>query len=160
MPGLWSLVVPAALVLLSAGLVWWHFRQWERLRQELTETRDRDYYRRRLRRRVQTSGMVGVLGLLMLGGLLLPPRQFPTLFVLLWIGVLLLLLWIVLLALADWLAASQYHARLRNDFLVQRAVLEAQARRARQELKRAGGGNGPGRNGSQETSSPLPEEET
>ncbi len=160
MPGLWPFVVPAALILLSIVLVWWHFRQWNRFRQELTEPRDREYYRLRLRRRVQTSGMVGVLGLLILGGLLLPPRQFPTLFVLLWIGVLLLLLWIVLLALADGMAAHQYHARLQNDILVRRAVLEAQVRQAREHLQRTNGCNGTQHNGSQGASSPLPEGET
>ena len=159
MAGVWPLVVPAALVLLSVGLIWWHFHQWDRFRQELTEPRDRDYYRRRLRRRVQTSGMVGALGVLMGVGLLIPPRQFPNLFVFLWIGALLLLLWIVLLALADWLAAHQYHARLRHDFLVRRAVLEAQAKRAREELDRLGGTNGTGRNGKQQNASSPQDEQ-
>ncbi len=132
----WVFVVPGALILMSVSLVWWHFHQWERFRHELTEPRDKDYYRRRLRRRVQTSGMVGVLGVVMILGLLVPGHQFPWLYVFIWIGALLLLAWIVLLALADWVASYQYHTQLRNDLLVNRAVLEAQVRRARQELEK------------------------
>jgi hypothetical protein len=139
-------VVAVLLVLSSAGLIFWHVRNWNRLERDELEARELKFRRRQFRRRMQTSALLGLLGAAIFGGLLLMDSQFPWKFkAIYWIGVLLLVLWIALLAIADMVATTFYYSRARSDFVVQHAKLQAELRKARQEDSRAktpGGHNG------------------
>ena len=134
--------VPSAAVALvlgvtSVGLIAWHVRAWNRWQRAEIDSRERDFRRRQYRRRMQTSAMLGILGVAILLGQLLMNRTVPLLFlVIYWSGVLGLLLWVALLALADMAATSFYYSREKNDCVVEQARLQDELRRAREEESR------------------------
>ena len=105
-------VVGLLLLAFGLGLMRWHVVGWQAQRdEEQLSDRERNRYYRRFRRRMQTSGMLALLGLMIaVGDALVPWQRFPNLFVV-WIGLMLLLvLWIILLALGD-LASTTAHSR-------------------------------------------------
>jgi hypothetical protein len=138
---LWSVVVGLVLCLSSAGLIAWHIRTWKGLQQAEIDPRERDFRRRQHRRRMQTSGMLGVLGVAILVGqglmIWVTSRTFLVVY---WSGILLLVLWVALLALADMAATSFYYSREKSNYIVEHAKLQGELQRAREEQAR-------GRNG-------------
>lgn len=107
-----TLIVGLALAGFGLALIRQHMVSWQRCKDdaELDEP-DRDFFRRQFRRRMQTSGMVVLLGLMLpVGdGLLVWGRQ-PLAATIFWLGVLLLTLWIMALAVGDWLL-TRIHCR-------------------------------------------------
>lgn len=86
---------------------------------------------RQVRRRLQVSGMLGIVGIMIpLGDQL---EQFfrgrPGLFFVYWIVVLILVAWSVLMALGDWLSASAYSSLANIQLRLQRKQLEDAVRR-------------------------------
>lgn len=132
-------IVPAfggLLVLFGLGLMVAHVRSWRKQKQdpELDES-ERSHFFIRFRRRMQTSGMIAVLGVLVGAGDQLPIlRKDPLLFTLYWIAVLLLTFWVMLLALGDYLT-TRSHARSELA-RIQREQRELEKQLA--ELKRRG----------------------
>ena len=130
---LWSSILVGLLLILAAAcFVRWHVRAWRALaaRARGMDPAELDFRRRQLRRRTQTSGMLGLVGIAMLvGRLLIVWRAHPTLILLFWGGVVLLVLWLGLLAVADMVATRYYFGRLRQSYLVEQARLRAQLRR-------------------------------
>ena len=101
-----------ALFALGLGLMRWHAVAWRGQREdEQLGEGEQIRYRRRYRRRMQTSGMLALLGLMIaIGDALVPWQRFPNLFAA-WIAVMLMLVaWIILLALGD-LASTAAHTR-------------------------------------------------
>jgi len=146
MPHLSSFLVATLLVLASVGLIVWHVRTWKRSRHAELAERERNFRLRQLRRRVQTSVMIGLLGVAIFAGQLLLDANTPWKFqVIYWIGVLALVLWIALLAVADMTATSLYYSREKSDFVAEHAKLQAALRKARQE--EASAKNSRGHNG-------------
>jgi hypothetical protein len=140
-------LLPAVLVVISTLLVVWHVRSWHAVRDGQADDADRDFHWRRFRRRMQTSIMVGIVGLAVLGGQLLDFRRHPSVYVFYWTAVVLLLLWIILLALADLISSRRYLQRWNVERLVALARLRADAERARSEMarqrQREGNGHAP-----------------
>ena len=137
---LWTIRAVAALVLLSAVvLAWWHLRERRRHRRTELPPEQYDYYRRQFRRRIQVCMMLGLLAVLMA---IESWVNHPLGATAVGIGMLLLLFWIMLLALVDALATRMHFNRLKNDYMVEQAKLEAEARRLR-----GAGGNGKPRGG-------------
>jgi hypothetical protein len=133
-----SILISLVLLLSSGGLMAWHVAAWRRLWSHEAEARERHYRRRQFVRRMQTSAMLGLLGVAIIVGQVLTPWLRSLMFtVLFWGGVLVLVLWMGLLALADIVATQQHFGRLHNETLVERAKLQAEARRLQ-----AGRGNG------------------
>jgi hypothetical protein len=122
-----ALVVGAVLVGLGVVLIVSHVRTWHDQRTDpALDEADRLYYQRRFRRRVQVSGMLALIGVLIaVGDTLLPLQRQPLWTTLYWIGVLLLLGWVILLGFGDfWSTAA-------------RAKIEmARMRQRRRELER------------------------
>jgi hypothetical protein len=134
-----SFVVAFILVATSVGLVVRHVRVWKRLKEDDLDERELNFRRRQFRRRVQTSAMIGLLGVaIVVGQLLLKDVDKPLLkfHVYYWIGVLALLLWIILLAVADMVATSAYYSRERSDLAVGHAKLQIELRKARERAGR------------------------
>jgi hypothetical protein len=137
MKDLSSYVVSLILVATSIALIVQHVRVWKRLSVEDLDERELNFRRRQFRRRVQTSAMIGVLGVaIVVGQLLLGIVHSAKFQVYYWIGVLALLLWILLLAVADMVATSVYYSRERSDFAVQHAKLQVELRKARERAGR------------------------
>jgi len=95
------------------GLMAAHVHAWRRQRQDPSlDEFDRDHYRARYRRRLQTSGLIALLGLLIpLGDAPFLWRQGVRISTIFWLAILLLTAWIVLLALGD-IASTRAHARV------------------------------------------------
>jgi len=135
----WSSASIALLVLLAtAGLISSHLRTWRLVQRNAAqlEPNELDYRSRQFRRRMQTSVMLGLVGIGVLAGRLLIVFRAPPMVVLIfWIGVVVLVVWLALLAVADMISTRFYFGRLRHDYLVTEARLQAELRR----LKRSGG---------------------
>ena len=128
-----SILVTLVLCISSAGLMAWHIRVWKLLQHTEINPRERDFRRRQYRRRIQTSAMLGVLGVAIFIGQLLMIRVTSRLIlVIYWSGVLVLVLWMALLALADMAATSFYYSREKNNYVVEHAKLQGELRRTRE----------------------------
>ena len=127
----WSSGLVSLVLLVSAVvLMVWHVRLWRTLRDRPLEERELAYRRGQFRRRMQTSAMLGLLGVAIITGQVLTPwvgtRMFAGLY---WGGVLLVVGWMALLALADMLATHQHFNRLRTEYMIERARLQAEVQR-------------------------------
>jgi len=125
---IWA-TLPLSLFLLVAavGLVIWHVRSWRALQTEGLEPKQERFHRRQFRRRMQTSTMLGILAVGLLVGQWLP--AWPVLVACYWGGMLLLTFWLALLALADLAVTRTHFRRMRNDYLVEEAKLQAELKR-------------------------------
>ncbi len=130
---LWSSILVGLLLIVAA---WWlvrlHVEGWRELHRRARDMapEEYDFRRRQLRRRTQTSALLGLIGLgMLIGRLLIVWRAPPTAILAYWAGIVLLVLWLGLLAVADMVATRLYFTRLRRDYLVERARLEAELRR-------------------------------
>ena len=131
-----SILVALVLVVSSAGLIAWHIRAWKRLQQKELDPREQVFRRRQYRRRMQTSAMLGVLGVaIFVGQLLMIWVTSQLALVIFWSGILVLVLWVALLALADMVATSFYYSREKTDYIVEHARLQGELQRAREKEK-------------------------
>ncbi|NOX55863.1 MAG: hypothetical protein GXP27_15755 [Planctomycetes bacterium] len=108
-----TLGVGAALIVTGLVMITAHVRAWKRQRQDpALDDFDREHYRARYRRRLQTSGLIALLGLLIpLGDAPFLWRQGVRISTIFWLAILLLTVWIVLLAIGD-IVATRTHARV------------------------------------------------
>jgi hypothetical protein len=132
-----GIVTMLVLLSTSIGLIVHHIRVWKRLKEDELDEREENFRHRQFRRRMQTSAMIGFLGVAILFGQVLldidTPPKFKAYY---WIGVLALLLWIILLAVADAVATSSYYSRARSDLAVGHAKLQVELRKARERAGR------------------------
>ena len=93
----------------------------------------RTYADRQLRRRLQVSAMLGIVGILFSLGDQLEPffRGRPGLFFVYWMAVLILVAWTVLMALGDWMSSAAYSSLANIQLRVERRNLEEEVRRYR-----------------------------
>lgn len=141
-----SLIVGVVLAGFGLALIRHHVVAWCRHKDDPDlEAPDRDFFRRQFRRRVQTSGMLVLLGLMLpVGDALLVWGREPLTATLFWLGVLLITLWVMALAAGDWLL-TRIHARGTIATLAQielkKQELEAEVARLRAH-RQNGHGNG------------------
>lgn len=98
-----GLVVGILLVVSALLMLWSHVRTWQSRRSdpEIDEA-DRSFWYRQYVRRMQASGLMLLIGLLIpLGDSLIPWRKAPALFAIYWMFVLALVGWVILLAVSD-----------------------------------------------------------
>lgn len=127
-------LIPAAIIALGGALLVWHWRSWRSVRGQDAEPIEVGYQRRRFRRRMQTSGMLVLLGAALAGGQAISPEEHPSLFVFFWLGVALLALWAMALALTDVLATRAHVGRLVRRQMAAHAKLQAELARKQAEL--------------------------
>ncbi len=126
-----TLLVSLLLLLAAVVMLFAHRRAWKSVRDDGLDAEELDFHRRRCRRRMQTSAMLGVLAVALAVGDAATTwwtrsGWFAAAF---WLTAMLLACWIALLALADIWATRHHYARLRNRCLVERAKLQAELRR-------------------------------
>ena len=114
-------LVGFGIVAIGLGLMRWHFVAWREQRADpsLSES-ERGLYERRYRRRMQTSGLLAVLGVLLgLGDVVVAQQVSPLLFLVWILAMLFLVCWIILLALGDMASTAVYSrqqlARVRQE---------------------------------------------
>lgn len=120
-----GLLVAASLILLAM-----HVKTWREADHGGLAERDYEFYRRQYRRRMQTSGMLGIIGLLLLGHFWIRDTMMLALY---WSGVLGLLIWTVLLALADWGASRLHYGPLVTDQQREHLLLQREIEKFRRE---------------------------
>jgi hypothetical protein len=140
-----ALCAGGLLMAIGVSMAWfqWRFRQPDAGAEELA----RLHARRQLRRRLQVSALMVLVGALIPIGDLLPQFQqgkAPLAFALFWMAILAAVAWIMLLAVADLVSARMYHK-----------VANLRIRQERRELERQldhyrAGGNGRQPNGHQD----------
>jgi hypothetical protein len=113
----WRLVATISGVLIVTGLslIRAHLRTWDRQKNDSSlDHLDRTHYYSRYRRRMQTSAIIALLGLLIPLGVAVTPwlqQAAPRLFAVYWGTVLLMAGWVVVLGLGDMLA-TRVHSRI------------------------------------------------
>jgi hypothetical protein len=126
-------VLFALLILLASGwLMQTHVRTWQAVRRRAgeLEARELDYRRRQFRRRMQTSALLGAVGICVLVGKLLLVLRAPPLVVLFfWCGVMMLAVWLGLLAVSDMVCTQAYFRRLKQNYVIEEARLKAELQR-------------------------------
>jgi hypothetical protein len=120
-------VVSLVLLLAAAGLIVSHIRSWREYVRLEANAEDFDYRRRQYRRRMQTSAMLGILGIAVPAGYLLTLWLDSGWFaVAYWTAIMGLAFWVVLLALVDIWATKHHFGRLRDKCFIERVKLEAE----------------------------------
>lgn len=107
-----ALCVGGILIVVGVVLMWAHAKAWRLQKNDpQLDFDDRSHFYARYRRRIQTSGMIALLGLLIpLGDALLHPKVAPLWATLYWIVVLLLVGWVIVMGLGDW-TSTLAHSR-------------------------------------------------
>jgi hypothetical protein len=138
----------AGFVLACAlGLMVWHVRSWRAQQAGSLDPQELGFRRRQFRRRMQTSTMLAVVAAALPIGVWILPH-WPKVGVFFWGAVLFSLMWIGVLGLADMWATKHYYGKIRDDYRIEQARLEAELRRIRDvqaEVRRARDGSGNGK---------------
>jgi ABC-type transport system involved in cytochrome bd biosynthesis fused ATPase/permease subunit len=114
------------LFLAAVTLMFSHVLTWQRCQKENLDANELEYRRRQYRRRMFTSGTLGVLSLIMFVGCLLVIQWDSKVGgLVLWILVLLGLCWITVLAVVDIMATRRHFSDARSHQLVERVKLQA-----------------------------------
>lgn len=130
MDHLFAILFAVALVCVSVTLVLWHVRSWRLMRLELPHAEERSYRWRQFRRRMQASSLIGVLGMAVYLGYLIPARASPGFFLAFWLMVIFVVLWLAALATLDLLATRTFYTNRRSAIEAERLAFAAQVERA------------------------------
>ena len=125
-------VFPASLILLAAALIFWHVREYKTALAQKPTREERDFLRRRFRRRMRAGTVIVLLALALFFGQLISPKQSPSLFVWYWSGLALAVLGLLLFALVDYLDSRRSILNAERAMVVEAARLAA----ARHKQKR------------------------
>ena len=120
-----AVVFGSGLLVLGVGMMIAHWRSWKRQQHEAdANDADRTHYANRYRRRMQTSALIAIVGLLLgLGDVFIWRFGVPaaTLF---WMVMLILVCWIAVPAVGDMTAIQSHSKNQLADLETQRRVLE------------------------------------
>jgi hypothetical protein len=128
-----SFIAAAVLLAVSAMLIARHLATWRRVAATSRDADERDFAWRQFRRRVQTSGLLGTVGLAIILGEVFP---WPAAKLVCWGAALIFTVWMMLLAGADYFATRLHLSR--------RASRELAAH-ARKKVSTSHSGNGASR---------------
>ena len=138
--------VSVLMIAVSVLLVVGHLRAWRRIQESPpSDDEQRRFAWGQFRRRVQTSGMIGLAGVLIFVGYWIDQGKWGLIY---WCGTILLVIWIMLLAVADMIATRIHFARSNRDNVLQQARMSRLSREA--ENRRKGQQDGDSANGSGE----------
>lgn len=127
------------IVSVAIALIFWNLRSWRGAERLPADSRERAFARGQLRRRLQTSGLIALLGFALFVGQFVRSANWIGPY---WLGVLFLLAWVVVLALLDIGAIHKHYAPIRAENRLQLAALEARMR----QLDRTAPSTPPGAN--------------
>ena len=121
-------MVGAVLIGLGLLLMRSHRKAWRGQQNDASLDEDeRTYYQRRYRRRMQTSGLIALLGLLLpVGAALMVWKADVVLTTCYWIGVLLLTAWVAVMGVGDLVATGAHTRAALNRLRAQQQTLEKQ----------------------------------
>jgi hypothetical protein len=131
-------IVSLLLIGLSGWMLDWHRRSWRKTEADASISDiERRYALSQYRRRMQASSIIGVLGVAIALGPVVPRRPWPMMMYLIWVAGACLA--ITFLAAIDAWATRQYFARLRSQNLAAQVQLSRELRieEARQQKSSA-----------------------
>lgn len=130
-----ELVFGGLVIAVAAGLAWHQWRSWQRQRDELAGDPAAALQSwRQLRRRLQVSVLLAVIGIMLPIGVWQPLFQKRLLlFLIYWLVVFLTICWVVLLALGDLLATAVHSQIAGSQLRQERRQLEEDLERYRRE---------------------------
>ncbi len=128
---MWStLLFALSLLATSAVLILWHVLSWRRADHGALADAEYRFYRNQFRRRLQTSALLGLVGLLALADLWIANVVTRAV---LWCVILLIVLWTLVLAGSDWLASRLHFQKLLSASAVEHALLKREIEKFRRE---------------------------
>ena len=131
-PRLPGLVFGALLCAMGGSMMYLNHRAWKDRSKEEGDEDDQRFYDRQFRRRMQASGMILLIGIMIpVGDSLIPWRQAIRTFAIYWLIVLGLALWAILLAVGDIIATRIYAQVKLNRIRRDQVALEHAAERLR-----------------------------
>ena len=123
-----SFLVCIALVALGGFMIRGHLRSWaERQSQGISDPADLLHYHGQYRRRLQTSALITLIGILIFVGDVISEQIGPQLFGWYWVVVLALVAYLVLLAILDGLSTASHTRAALARLRAQRRQLERHA---------------------------------
>jgi hypothetical protein len=128
-----AIVAGVSLLAMALGTAGYQWSAWKTGPDRLPENDlGRLHAARQLRRRLQISAMLALVGVLIPLGDFLPVfRTSPRLFVIFWLAVLGMVIWIVLLALGDLASSVAHHRQAQSQLDAERELLKRDIRRFR-----------------------------
>lgn len=137
-------VMGGGLVLLGAWFMKLHLQSWRRHSADpaLDDT-DRRHYRRQFRRRMQASGIILVIGIMLpLGDSIIPwDKEDVSIITLYWLFVLGLTCWVLLLAMGDLFSTRTQSRAALSRLQSKQRELQAEADRLRAATRKDGNGH-------------------
>lgn len=128
-----SLLVCVGLVTLGGFMIRSHRRTWAARQAEgITDPADLLHYHSQFRRRIQTSALMAVIGILIFVGDLIGQQIGPRLFGFYWVGVLALVGYLMVLAVLDGLSSASHTRAALARLRAQRRQLERDAAELRE----------------------------
>jgi small-conductance mechanosensitive channel len=123
-----SLLVCVALVTIGGFMIRGHLRSWaERQAQGIADPADLLHYYGQYRRRIQTSALIIIIGILIFVGDVISEQIGPKLFGWYWVVVLILVCYLILLAVLDGLSTASHTRAALARLRAQRRQLERHA---------------------------------
>lgn len=123
-----SLLVCVGLVTIGVLMIRGHLRSWAARQAEgITEPADLLHYHGQFRRRIQTSALMALIGVLIFVGDLISKAMGPRFFGFYWVGVLALVGYLIMLAILDGLATASHTRAALARLRAQRRQLERHA---------------------------------
>ena len=128
-----SFLVCISLVTIGLFMIRGHLRGWtERLSEGITDPADLLHYQSQYRRRIQTSALIAIIGVLIFVGDLIGQRIGAQLFGVYWVIVLSLVAYLMVLAVLDGLATASHTRAALARLRAQRRQLERSAAELRE----------------------------
>ncbi len=123
-----SLIVGISLVTIGGFMIRSHLRTWAARQAEgMTDPADLLHYHNQYRRRIQTSALMAVIGILIFVGDVIGAQIGPKFFGIYWVGVLSLVAYLIVLAILDGLASASHTKAALARLRAQRRQLERHA---------------------------------
>ena len=130
LPSLW---ICGLLVIASLWMMRMHVGTWRAVDgDESREAHEVNYHRRQYRRRMQASGILGLLGIMILVGHFVRPPMAALVVALYWATALLTVAWLLVLACFDAISTRLYFGRMRRRAESQEALRKAKLRREKE----------------------------
>lgn len=116
-----SAFVGAAIIIVGVLVMRSHYYTWQQQKADPDlDDRERKHLQRRFRRRLQATGLLVIIGILIpVGDIEMLFADRPVLFALYWLTVIVLVMWVGLLAVGD-LASTRAHSRISLSRLEQK----------------------------------------
>ena len=131
----------AFLLACAVGLMIWQTMSWRSTYPDAHDDAERDYLRRRHRRRMQTGALMAVVALAVpAADWVINETLSPRLGTAIICVILALIVWIVVMTAADLGATKLHYGRVRDSYQLEQMRLQAELRRLQNE--HAAGGNG------------------